>query len=157
MRTAKGHRLAWSELARAREGVAALELALLAPTLLLLLMGMFDLAQLAYTTMEVNAAANAGVQYVYANGCSSTSGIASAITGATSLTVQASPSPVCSVSQCVASDSLTAAPSSGNCASGEPPGSFATVSAQASYTPVAPWSSLLFPTTLTASSTIRYK
>lgn len=139
------------------EGVAALELALLAPTLLLLLMGIFDFGEMTYTVMQVSAAAHAGAQYVYANGCSSTTGVSTAVTNATPLTVTANPSPVCGVYYCATNGALVASTSGATCPSGEPSGAYATISAQAPFTPIAPWSGLIFPTTLSSSSTIRYQ
>jgi Flp pilus assembly protein TadG len=55
--------LGWAILADQR-GVAAIELAMLAPTLLFLLMGIYDVGQMTYTAMQVRAAAHAGAQYV---------------------------------------------------------------------------------------------
>ena len=146
-----------ASLADDRKGVAALELALLAPVLLLLLMGIFDVGQLTYTDMQVNAAANAGAQYVYSNGCASTQGIATAVTSATILSVTANPSPVCPVYYCATNGALVSSTSGATCPSGEKAGAYATVSAQAAFTPVAPWSGLVLPTTLSASSAIRYQ
>ncbi len=151
-----GRRVAVLEVFGAREGLAALELALLAPVVLILLMGMFDVGQLAFTMMQVNSAANAGAQYVYANGCSSPSAIAAAVTGAsTDGAIQASPAPACGVAECVVNDALVA-PTQGSCASGDLPGEYATISAKASFSPVAPWSGLVMPTTLVSATTIRY-
>lgn len=140
-----------------RRGVAALELALLAPVLLLLLMGIFDVGQLTYTSMQVTAAAHAGAQYVYANGCSSTQGISTAVTSATPLAVSANPSPVCPVYYCANGSALASSTSGATCPSGEVAGTYATVSAQAPFTPIAPWAGLVFPATLSASSVIRYQ
>jgi Flp pilus assembly protein TadG len=140
-----------------RRGVAAIELAVLAPALLFLLMGLFDVGQMTYTAMQVRAAAHAGAQYVYANpqACS-TSGIAAAVTSATPLAVSANPAPSCAIQACVTNNVLvtTSAPT---CPSGDPPGTYAQISAKATFTPVAPWSTLVLPTTITASSEIRYQ
>lgn len=141
-----------------RGGVAATELALLAPTVLFLLMGIFDVGQMTFTAMQVRAAAHAGAQYVYANpqACT-TSGITSAVTSATpGLTVSASPAPSCGVTACVTNNVIVAT-SGTTCPSGDPPGTYAQISAKATFTPVAPWSTLVLPTTITASSEIRYQ
>jgi Flp pilus assembly protein TadG len=148
------------DLATDDRGVAALELALLAPTLLLLLMGIFDFGEMTYTVMQVRAAAHAGTQYVYQTigdqTTCTTSGITSAVTSATSLTVTATPAPSCTVKACVTNNVIVAT-SGSTCPSGDPPGTYATVSAQANFSPIAPWSGLIFPSTITASSTIRYQ
>jgi len=149
-----GQCLFWAD----RQGVAAIELAMLAPTLLFLLMGIFDVGQMTYTAMQVRAAAHAGAQYVYGlnGGACTTSGIASAVTSATSLAVSASPSPVCGVLACVTNNALVTTTGT-TCPSGDPPGTYATISAKATFTPVAPWSKLVLPTTITANSEIRYQ
>ncbi len=60
-------------------GSAAVELALTAPFLVLLCMGIIDFGNVAYTLMQVNAAAHAGAMYAFANPTScTTSGITSA-------------------------------------------------------------------------------
>jgi Flp pilus assembly protein TadG len=139
-----------------RRGVAAIELAMLAPTLLFLLMGLFDVGQMTYTAMQVRAAAHAGAQYVYATQACSQSGIVSAVTSATPLTVSANPSPSCAVQACVTNNVLVTTTGT-TCPSGDPPGTYAQISAKATFTPVAPWSGLVLPTTITASSEIRYQ
>jgi len=141
-----------------RGGVAAIEFAMMAPTLVFLLMGIFDVGQMTYTSMQVRAAAHAGAQYVYANPSNCTaSGISTAVTSATpSLTVSASPTPVCGIQACVTNNVLVTTANS-TCPSGDPPGTYASISAKATFTPVAPWSTLILPTTITASSEIRYQ
>jgi Flp pilus assembly protein TadG len=141
-----------------RRGVAAIELAMLAPTLLFLLMGIYDVGQMTYTAMQVRAAAHAGAVYVYANpGSCTTSGIQSAVQQATpGLTVSASPAPACGVQACVTNNALVTTTGT-SCPSGDPPGTYAQIFAKATFTPVAPWSTLVLPTTITASSEIRYQ
>ena len=147
-------------LARDRRGVAALELALLAPAVLLLIMGIVDVGQLTYTAMQVRAAAHAGAQYVYKNAagaCPTATSIASAVQSATPLTVSATPSPSC-VAACVTNNALvTVTAATKTCPSGDAPGQYATISASGAYTPIAPWTRLALPTTVTANSTIRYQ
>jgi Flp pilus assembly protein TadG len=138
-------------------GVAALELALLAPTLLFLLMGVYDFGNMTYTVMKLRAAAQAGAQYVYANpGACTTTAVASAVTNATTLTLK-TPTVNCTAYYCVTSNALVASTSGATCGSGEKSGTFATVTAQTNFSAIAPWSGLIFPTTLSASSTIRYQ
>ncbi len=123
-------------------------------------MGLFDVGQLTYTAMQVRAAAHAGALYVYGSGGScTTSGITAAITAATpSLTVSASPVPVCAVYECpTSSGTLVASTSGASCADGDTAGVYATMSAKASFKPIAPWSKLVLPTVVTANSAIRYQ
>jgi Flp pilus assembly protein TadG len=147
-------------IAADRRGVAAIELAILAPTLLFLLMGLFDVGQMTYTAMQVRAAAHAGAQYVYftANNSQpcSTSGIQTAVQQATPLNVSTTNATSCGVKACVTNNVLVATTGS-TCPSGDPPGIYAEISASAAFTPVAPWSTLVLPTTITATSEIRYQ
>jgi len=140
-----------------RGGVAATELALLAPTVMFLLMGIFDVGQMTFTAMQVRAAAHAGAQYVYANpqACT-TSGISAAVVAATPLAVSTNSTTSCAVTACVTNNVLVTT-SGTTCPSGDPPGTYAQISAKAAFTPVAPWSTLVLPTTITATSEIRYQ
>jgi Flp pilus assembly protein TadG len=150
----------WTRLRRFtadRHGVAALELALLAPTLLLLLMGIFDFGKMTYTVMKLHAAAQAGAQYVYANPTScTTTAVASAVTNATTLTLQ-TPTVNCTAYYCVTSNALVASTSGATCGSGEKSGTYATITVATNFSPIAPWSGLVFPHTLSASAKIRYQ
>ena len=133
-------------------GASAVEFALLLPTLVLLLMGVFDYASLSYDAMEVNAAAHAGADYALRNGWSA-SGVQTAVTGATSITVSATPAPTLS-SACIVNGALQTTTSS-TCPSGGTPGSYAIVNAQASFTPLAIWSSFVMPSTISAQAAVR--
>jgi Flp pilus assembly protein TadG len=154
--------------------VAALELALILPFMVLLLMGMFDFANVAYYTMQVNAAAYAGVHAavaaVQSGGSCTTSVITSAEVSATSLGSKVSTSgtgagqaPNCSYSGYVnttQSNGKTtnilvpnAASCTGTCTG---PGAYAVAYAQASYTPLLSWSALVLPSTISATAMVRY-
>lgn len=154
-------------LATDRRGVAAAEFALCLPFLLMLIMGIFDFGSLAYTDMQVNAAAHAGAQWVYANnsngvsnGCTPTT-VKTAVQSAVEITVTAAASTACSVSYCVKTAGTLVAPTNGACpaatTNGEPPGTYAVVSASTNVTALAPWSSLTMPSSLTATAAIRYQ
>ena len=68
-----------------RSGVAAVEFALIAPTLILVLVGLIDVGGMIYTRFQLDAAVNAGANYAMVNGSSanSTSGssLASTLAG----------------------------------------------------------------------------
>ncbi len=79
------------------DGVAALEFALVAPFLLLLLVGVVQLGLAMYQSMQVNAAVGGGVVYAAARGFDP-AGISAAVTSAASLpasfgAVTATPAP----------------------------------------------------------------
>ena len=145
-----------ARLARNRTGVAAVEFALCLPFLMMILMGIFDFGGLAYTYMQVNAAAHAGAQQVYFAAACNTTNISTAVTRAVSATVTASPAPSCGNKECVTSNALVTTTGS-TCPSGDSPGYYAIVNASAAVTPIAPWSSFVLPSTLTAKAVIRYQ
>ena len=140
-------------LARARSGAAGVEFALLLPVLVLLLMGMFDYGALAFQTMQVAAAANAGADYALHHGWNSTA-VQNAVTGATTLpSVSASPAPALSQG-CISHGALVITTGS-TCSSGGTPGSYVVVNAQAPFSPLVAWSALALPSTITAQAVVR--
>ncbi len=135
-----------------RAGAAGLEFALILPVLVLMLMGVFDYGALAYQTMQVSAAAHAGADYALRNGWNQT-GVQNAVTGATTLTISASPAPALSKG-CITNNALVITTGS-SCPSGGTPGSYVVVNAQSSFSPMLAWSALSFPSTITAQAAIR--
>jgi|SRR5579859_4528817 Flp pilus assembly protein TadG len=137
-----------------RSGAAGVEFALMLPALVLFAVGTVDVGALAYQSAEVEAAAQAGARYAMNNGAGSLDSIAAAITGATSLSVSATPYP----SQgyyCDAGGSLSSVPAMTSACSGGVVGSYVTVSAQATYTPVIAWSGLSMPSSLSSQTMVR--
>jgi Flp pilus assembly protein TadG len=133
-------------------GAASVEFALLLPLLVTLVVGMIDYAQLAYQSMEVAAAAHAGADYALHYGYNS-SAIAGAVTAATGLTVSATPAPA-QTTACVTGGAIVATVAT-TCASGGAPGSYVTVDAQATFTPILAWASFGMPSTLSARAMVR--
>jgi TadE-like protein len=155
-------------LLRAAGGVSTLEFALTAPLMLALMMPVVDLGMGFYQQMEVSNAVEAGVAYalinsttVLGNFSGSISNIEAAVTSATSLSTIcaagfgsgsgqcAPPSEQCgcpNASDTAIEFSSTTEPCSDpapTCAStSQPSGTYVTVSAQASYTPLLPCSFL---------------
>lgn len=140
------------QLLRDRRGATAVEFALLAPVLILLIAGVVDGSRLIVTTMQVKAAAQAGADYARKNGFDA-SAIQTAVAAGTSLPVTASPAPS-QKSACVSGMTITAT-AQPTCASGGTAGSFVTVSAQASFSPIMPWPGLTSPSTVSAQSLVR--
>lgn len=135
-----------------RNGASGVEFALLLPTLVLLLMGVFDYGSLAYQTMQVSAAAHAGAGYALHNGWNA-SAIQSAVTSATPLTIVATPAPQLATA-CITNGAMVAT-NAASCTGGATPGTYVVVNAQAAFTPMVAWNGLLMPMTITAQATVR--
>ena len=142
---------------RAQDGVAAVEFGLLAPMLLLIIAAVVDLG-LAYSAeIKVQQSAQAGAQYALLHGFDSTK-ISSAVRSATNLSVSANPAPTQQCG-CLSGSSVTLSgtpPCLITCGNGLTPGVYVQVNAQASYTPLIPYATLLrSPTTLTSQAQVR--
>jgi Flp pilus assembly protein TadG len=138
-------------------GAAGVEFALMAPALIVLLIGAVDVGDLAYQKAQVSAAANAGALYAIHNGGGSTSNIATAASSATPITLSATPT-VSTLYYCVGGDgTLTAAASAGaSCGAGKPvAGTYIQVTTQATYKPLVSWGNWSSPTTLSAQTIVR--
>ena len=144
-------------LRRATDGLAAVEFGLLAPILTIVLLASIDLGLAFSAQIKVQQAAQAGAQYALIHGFDSTK-ISSAVTGATSLSVNATPAPT-QTCGCLSGTSVTLSgspPCLTTCANGLTPGVYVQVNANASYTPLLPYASVLSnPTTLTAQALVR--
>lgn len=141
-------------LLRGDGGVAALEFAIGAPLLIAILIPLIDLGMGFYTKMQVQDAAQAGVQYALANGWNSVA-IQNAVMAATTLpSISAVPAATTSCG-CAAGASVTPANCGSTCADGQPAGTYVTASAQAVYTPLIPYPALGSTVTLSAQATAR--
>jgi Flp pilus assembly protein TadG len=138
--------------ARDRRGGTAVEFALIAPVLILLLAGLVDGSRLIVATMQVKAAAQAGADYARRNGFNA-SAIQGAVASGTSLAVTATPSPA-QQTACVSGMTITPTIQT-TCPGGSVAGSFVTVSAQAPFSAIMPWPGLSSPSTVTAQSLVR--
>ena len=143
----------WRSLLRRCSGNAAIELALLAPPLMLLAIGTADYGFCLYQQMEVQNAAQAGAEYARKHGFSA-AGISSAITAATPLSIAATPAPAQSCG-CPSGTSITSATCGSVCASGVAASTYVTANAQATYTTIVPYPGIANSYTLAASSTVR--
>ena len=141
---------------RAVAGVAAVEFALAATVLMLALTPVVDLGMAYYQQLQVQGAVQAGAQYAAAKGWDST-GIQNAVTSAsTNMTISASPAPSESCG-CPSGTAVAAATCSSSCSNGQTAGTYVTINAQASYTPILPYSFFGSSATLSASSIVRVK
>ena len=138
----------------ATAGVAAIELAIIAPVLVLALICTIDLGLGIHRRMQVESAAQAGAEYAIARGFSQ-DGVTSAVANATSFTgVSANPAPQ-QFCGCASVSGVAASTCGVPCPDASNPGTYVTVSAQGSYTTLIPYP--MFPDTynFAAQSTVR--
>jgi Flp pilus assembly protein TadG len=139
------------------EGAAAVEFTLFAPTLVGMVVCTMDLGVGMYRQMQVQHAAQAGIQYVIAHGYnpSDISPISSAVTQATTFAgISASPAPnqFCG---CRSSTGVTSTTCTSTCDDGSLAATYVTVSAQATYMTIVPYPLISNSFPLTAQATVR--
>lgn len=139
---------------RRKSGNAAIEFALIAPVLALMLVGMTDLGIGLYERMEIRNAAQAGAQYAVVKGWNA-SAIQNAVTSASTLSgVSATPAPTESCG-CASGTTIASASCGSLCPNGAKAGTYVTVNAQAQYATIFSYPGLANPLTLNAQSTVR--
>lgn len=141
----------------ASEGAIAVEMALIAPVLAAITVPLIDIGMGTYTQMQVQEAAQAGVQYAADHGWSST-GVTQAAQAATSLATSITVTPTQSCG-CATSTGVTSATCGNACPSGATTttagGSYVFVTTQATYDMLVSYPGLSNPMTLTASAVVR--
>lgn len=116
-----------------RRGGVALEAALIAPMLVLFAVGVTDYGLSVQRKMQIQYAAQAGADYAMRNATFNPTAIASAVTGATTISgIAALPVPV-ETCGCPAANAITNATCGSTCADGTAAGVYVTVSAQGTY------------------------
>ncbi|MFT8246974.1 TadE/TadG family type IV pilus assembly protein [Roseomonas sp. BN140053] len=128
-----------------RRGVSAVEFALVAPALLLLLFSMYDVGSAMWRTMRLEMAARAGAQYAFARP-QDTAGITNTVldqvTGWKNVTVS-SPQMVCRCDNGAAADCTT-----GSCTTGtvvQAPIGYISITVTQPFQPISPISTYLLP------------
>jgi Flp pilus assembly protein TadG len=147
------------DVMRDNRGTPAIEFGLIAPVLMVLLLGVVDFGMAFWDQLQVNAAVQAGASYAVNSGFNATD-IANAVTNGGPSTLAATPAPTqfcgCpSATGGVTTASGTPPTCTGTCASGGSPGIYVTVNADLSYTSIFPWPGLSRPTALISSTTVR--
>ena len=112
-------------------GVAAIEFSIVAPLLVLTLVGTIDAGSAIYRKMQVQNAVHAGTQYAMINGFNA-SGITTAIASASNMSVNSSPAPQ-QFCGCPSMSGVASIDCSSTCPGGSNPGTYVTVSAQGYY------------------------
>lgn len=139
---------------RDRRGVAAIEFAIMVPILSLMVVSVTDIGLAVYRKMQVEDAAQAGAQYAILHGFD-TNGISSAVTSATNSTAMtASPGPV-QFYGCPTSTGVSVVSAGTVCTGGAQAGTYATVSAQATYNTLINYQIVAATYTYNAQSTTR--
>lgn len=135
-------------------GAAAVEFAIIAPALVLMMIPTVDFSLGIHRRMQVQNAAQAGLQYAALHGFNA-SAITSAVTSATSFSgISASPAPS-QFCGCASSTAITTIACSSTCSGGLTPGSYVTVSAQATYNTLLPYPGIQPSFNFTSQSTVR--
>ncbi len=147
----------WRSLGHAADdvrGAAAVEIAILAPVLAVVLVCTADLGLGLFRAMQVQNAAQAGAQYAVARGFTA-SAISAAVTSATSFgAISATPAPV-QFCGCPSSAGVTSVTCGSTCTGGSVAGTYVTASATATYTPFLPYPLIPNSFTLVSASTVR--
>jgi Flp pilus assembly protein TadG len=140
------------------DGVAAVEFALIAPLLLVLLTGVGEVGIAAHQRLQVEAAAEVGALYAARHGDGDLTAIGTAVvngTGTSGITATPVPAKFCGCP--TASDVVSQGTNCTTvCPDTKPPGHYVTVSAAITHQTLLPYLNLAIGT-LTASSTIRVK
>jgi len=140
---------------RRQDGVAATELALLAPLLVFMVVATFDLGLCGYREMQVQSAAQAGAQYAILHGFDST--IAGVVQNATSYSaIAASPAPA-QYCGCASGNTVSVAACQSACPNGSTAGTFVSVSSAATYNTVLSYPMIPSAFALQATATVRIR
>jgi len=135
-------------------GSAAIEFAIVAPLLMILIIGAAEVGYSAYQAMQVQNAVEAGALYAVKNG-SGASGITNAVLQATDVTGLAVVPPPAKFCGCPGNSGIVAEPCTSSCANGYPPGQYIQINATLARRTLIPNSGLPLPTVLSAQSIVR--
>lgn len=148
-------RAAWiRHLRKAQTGVAAIEFAILAPLLVLLLIGIVEVGLASYEALQVQSAAEAGALYAAKNGWNS-NGIETAVvnaTGASGITATPAPQTFCG---CPQASGISTTSCSATCPGGTSPGQYVEVDAALTHEPILPFPGFPSPLVLKGKFVLR--
>lgn len=137
-----------------RCGIAAIEFAIMVPTLVMMTICTVDLGMGIYSNMQVQNAAQAGAQYAMVHGFDANS-ISSAVSNATGQSgISASPPPV-QYCGCATAAGVTTIACGSPCPAGAVYGNYVQVSTQGTYKTILPYPMIANSFTLTARSNVR--
>jgi Flp pilus assembly protein TadG len=135
-------------------GVAAIEFAVVASVLVLLMICVVDIGMGFYRKMQLQNAAQVGAQYAMRHGFSASSITTAVIAASTfpDISVSPAPSQYCG---CPSSTSIATADCSSTCADGSTPATYVSVSAQGTYNTILTYPMIPKSFAFTAQSTVR--
>ena len=138
----------------AERGAAALEFAVIAPTLVLATVCTVDLGLGLYQRMQVQNAAHAGAVYAATHGFSAAdiSNVVTSATKSTSIAAAPAPAQFCG---CASNAGIADAACNTACPGGATSGNYIRVSAQTSYAPLLPYPLLPTPLDLSSQAVVR--
>lgn len=145
-----------SDLRRHAGANAAIEMALLAPVLVFMVVAMADYGAGIHRRMQVQHAAQAGADFAMRNSFDSAA-IAAAVvnaTGVPGITATPAPAETCG---CASGGAIAPAMCGTLCADGFAAGTYASVSAQGSYTTILPYPGISATFTFTANAMSRIR
>jgi len=135
-------------------GAVAVEFGFMIPVLTLMVVSVIDIGLGVYRKMQVEQAAQAGVEYAIAHGFDANS-ISNAVTSATnSSAITASPSPV-TFCGCATGSSISTVSCGTTCPGGALAGTYTTVSSQATYSTMLNYQVVPYTYTYSKQSTAR--
>lgn len=141
------------KLAKDTRGVAAIEFALIASILSMVLICMVDLGLGIIRNMQVQNAAQAGAQYAMLHGFDQNAISGAVLSASDSSAISASPLPS-QFCGCSSANSITQVTCGSSCSGGSA-GTYVTVSAQSTYTPLFRYPIIPQSFALSAQSTVR--
>jgi Flp pilus assembly protein TadG len=134
-------------------GVVAVELAVLAPLLMLAFVCITDLGLGIYANMQVDSAAQYGVQYAVTNGYDA-SAIRSAVKSTSDIDLNVAPTSFCG---CPGTSGVAQSLCNLQCSDGSTPGTFVTVTVAHDYVTLLPYPGIPPRFALSSQSTVRLK
>jgi Flp pilus assembly protein TadG len=141
-------------LAGDRRGAAAVEAALVMPMLLVCMAGMIDGGRAILQALQLQAAAQAGADFARSKGGDLT-GVGTAATLATPLTVSLSPAPT-TLEGCATPNGITPAKKhKDKCPGNTDPGTFVVVTAASAFQTLMPWPGLGWQPVMKATAAVR--
>ncbi|HEV2561831.1 MAG TPA: TadE/TadG family type IV pilus assembly protein [Rhizomicrobium sp.] len=139
-------------LLKRRGANVALEFALAAPILVILLVGLVELGFALYASMQIQYAVETGAEYAVEHGWDSAGIVAAVQNAGHNAGIAASPAPV-QFCGCPNAGAIATVSCSATCTSGAPASRYVRVSASVAHVALIP--GLPLPATLTARSTVR--
>lgn len=140
--------------ARAMRGSAAVEFALFAPMLLILLTIAVEIGDGVYEAMQVQNSAEAGALFAAKHGWNS-AGISAAVvnaTGVSGMTASPAPSEFCG---CPVATGITTTACTTVCANGNAAGTYVQINAMLAHQTILTYPGMVSPTSLTGSAIVR--